>query len=188
MPTPPRAYEPDLLLAGGRLQAGAALSVAHGAVVAVGAPAPGFDLVRLAGRAILPGLVSAHSHSFQRAIRGRTEVRDPGRSDFWSWREAMYRAAARLDPDDVRAVARMAFHEMARAGITAVGEFHYLSRDPEGRPYPEPERLAREVIGAAREVGLRIALLRTAYALGGAGVAALPEQLRFLDGSPEEVV
>ena len=170
------------------MQPGAALSVADGAVVAVGEPAPGFERVRLPGKGLLPGLVSAHGHSFQRAIRGRTQVRQAGRSDFWSWREAMYRAAARLEPEDVRAVARMAFHEMARAGITAVGEFHYLSRDPEGRPYPDPERLAKEVIGAAREVGLRIALLRTAYARGGAGLPALPEQRRFLDGSPGEVV
>jgi formimidoylglutamate deiminase len=188
MSTPPRAYHPDLLVAGGRVHEGAALSVAGGAVVAVGAPAAGFERIRLPGKAVLPGLVSAHSHSFQRAIRGRTQVRHPGRSDFWSWREAMYRAAARLDPEDVRAVARMAFHEMARSGITAVGEFHYLSRDPAGRPYPDPELLAGEVIAAAREVGIRIALLRSAYARGGPGLAAGPEQLRFQDGSPEEVV
>jgi formimidoylglutamate deiminase len=188
MPSPPRAYLPDLLFAGGEVHQGAALSVADGAVVAVGAPAPGFERVRLAGRALLPGLVSAHSHSFQRAIRGRTEVRHPGRSDFWSWREAMYRAANRLDPEDVRAVARMAFHEMARAGITAVGEFHYLSHDPSGRGYDDPELLAKEVVGAAREVGLRITLLRSAYARGGPGAAAGPEQARFIDGSPDEVV
>ena len=188
MSTTPRAYLPDLLFAGGEVREGAALSVADGAVVAVGAPAPDFERIRLAGKAILPGLVSAHSHSFQRAIRGRTEVRHPGRSDFWSWREVMYRAASRLDPEDVGAVARMAFHEMARAGITAVGEFHYLSRDPSGRRYDAPELLAKEVIGAAREVGLRIALLRTAYARGGPDVAAGPEQARFLDGSPDEVV
>ena len=188
MSAPPRAYLPDLLFAGGEVREGAALSVADGAVVAVGTPAPGFERIRLAGKALLPGLVSAHSHSFQRAIRGRTEVRHPGKSDFWSWREAMYRAAARLDPEDVRAVARMAFHEMARAGITAVGEFHYLSRDPSGRCYDDPELLAKEVIRAAREVGLRIALLRTAYARGGPGVAAGPEQARFVDGSPDEVV
>ncbi len=188
MPTPPRAYLPDLLVAGGRVHEGAALSVSGGAVVAVGAPTPGFERVRLAGKALLPGLVSAHGHSFQRAIRGRTQVRHAGRSDFWSWREAMYRAAVRLDPEDVAAVARMAFHEAARAGITAVGEFHYLSRDPAGRRYDDPELLAREVIRAAREVGLRISLLRSAYARGGAGVAASPEQLRFVDGSPEEVV
>jgi len=188
MPSPPRAYLPDLLFAGGEVREGAALSVADGAVVAVGAPAPRFERIRLAGKAILPGLVSAHSHSFQRAIRGRTEVRHPGKSDFWSWREAMYRAAARLDPEDVRAVARMAFHEMARAGIATVGEFHYLSRDPSGRRYQDPELLAKEVIGAAREVGLRITLLRSAYARGGPGLAAGPEQARFLDGSPDEVV
>ena len=188
MSAPPRAYLPDLLFAGGEVREGAALSVADGAVVARGAPAPGFERIRLAGKAILPGLVSAHSHSFQRAIRGRTEVRHLGKSDFWSWREAMYRAAARLDPEDVRAVARMAFHEMVRAGITAVGEFHYLSRDPSGRRYGDPDLLAKEVIGAAREVGLRIALLRTAYARGGPDTAAGPEQARFVDGSPDEVV
>ncbi len=188
MTTPPRAYLPDILVAGGRVHQGAALSVSDGAVVAVGEPARGFERARLAGKAILPGLVSAHGHSFQRTIRGRTQVRHAGRSDFWSWREAMYRAAMRLDPEDVFAVARMAFHEAARAGITAVGEFHYLSRDPAGRRYGDPELLAREVIRAAREVGLRISLLRTAYARGGAGVAASPGQLRFLDGSPEEVV
>jgi len=188
MPTPPRAYLPDLLVAGGRVHEGASLSVAGGAVVSVGEPAPGFARVRLAGKALLPGLVSAHGHSFQRAIRGRTQVRHAGRSDFWSWRDAMYRAAARLDPEDVHAVARMAFHEAARAGVTAVGEFHYLSRDPAGRGYEEPDLLAREVIRAAREVGIRIALLRTAYARGGAGIAASPEQLRFVDGSPEEAV
>jgi formimidoylglutamate deiminase len=188
MSTPPRAYLPDLLVAGGRVYEGAALSVAGGVVEAVGEPAPGFERVRLAGKVLLPGLVSAHGHSFQRAIRGRTQVRHPGRSDFWSWREAMYGAAARLDPEDVHAVARMAFHEAACAGVTAVGEFHYLSRDPAGRPYGEPELLALEVIRAAREVGLRIALLRVAYARGGAGVAAGAEQRRFVDGSAEEVV
>ena len=188
MSTTPRAYLPDLLFAGGEVREGAVLSVADGAVVAVGAPAPDFERIRLAGKAILPGLVSAHSHSFQRAIRGRTEVRHPGRSDFWSWREVMYRAASRLDPEDVGAVARMAFHEMARAGITAVGEFHYLSHDPSGRGYDDPELLAKEVVGAAREVGLRITLLRSAYARGGPGAAAGPEQARFIDGSPDEVV
>jgi formimidoylglutamate deiminase len=178
---------PDLLLAGGRVYAGAALVVAGGAVVRVGEPGPDAERVPLPGRAILPGLVSAHSHAFQRAIRGRTQVRHPGRSDFWSWRHAMYRAAEALDPGDVHAVARMAFHEMARSGITAVGEFHYLWRDPAGRRYGDPELLAREVVRAAREVGLRIALLRVAYARGGAGQAASAEQRRFVDGSPEEV-
>ena len=188
MPTPPRAYLPDLLLAGGEVREGAALSVLDGEVAGVGEPEVGCQWVRLKGKAILPGLVSAHSHSFQRAIRGRTEVRAPGKSDFWSWREAMYRAAGMLDPDDLHKVARMAFHEMARAGITAVGEFHYLQHDPNGRPYDDTELLAKQVMRAAREVGLRIVLLRAAYARGGAGAPTTPVQRRFLDGSVEEVL
>src|SRR5512137_977109 len=185
---PPRAYLPDLLVAGGRVREGAALSVADGAVTGVGEPGAGYPRVRLEGKAILPGLVSAHSHAFQRVLRGRTQARPPGRSDFWAWREAMYHAAAILDPEDVYAAARMAFHEMALAGITAVGEFAYLHRDPSGRSYDEPDLLHRQVMRAAREVGLRVVLLRCAYARGGPGRAPDAAQRRFLDGSPEEVV
>jgi formimidoylglutamate deiminase len=188
MATRARAYIPDLLLAAGEVRQGAALSVADGRVTSVGEPEVDCQWIRLPGKAILPGLVSAHSHAFQRAIRGRTEVRTPGRSDFWSWREAMYRAAATLDPDDVEVVARMAFHEMARAGITAVGEFHYLQRDPNGRAYEDPDLLAKVVMRAAREVGLRVVLLRAAYARGGAGADPSPAQRRFVDGSPDAVL
>ncbi len=181
---PPRAYLADLLWSGGAFRAGAALTVDGGAVIAVGAPAPGAELVRWPGLAILPGFVSAHSHAFQRAIRGKAQ----GRADFWSWRAAMYEAAARLGPDDLQAVARMCFREMALAGITAVGEFHYLHHDPEGRPYANPAELALRVVAAAREVGLRIAVLRAAYARGGAGVPLDPVQRRFADGSPDDVL
>jgi formimidoylglutamate deiminase len=188
MPTRARAYIPDLLLAAGEVRRGAALSVVDGRVAAVGEPEIDCQWIRLPGKAILPGLVSAHSHAFQRAIRGRTEVRTPGPSDFWSWREAMYRAAAALDPEDVQVVARMAFHEMARAGITAVGEFHYLQRDPNGRAYEDADLLAKVVMRTAREVGLRVVLLRAAYARGGAGAEPSPVQRRFLDGSPDAVL
>src|SRR5205085_8366424 len=80
-------------------------------------------VVPLPGRALLPGLVNAHSHSFQRVIRGRTERRAAARDSFWTWRDQMYTAAARLTPEDVYDAARMAFLEMALTGITAVGEF-----------------------------------------------------------------
>jgi formimidoylglutamate deiminase len=192
--TPPRAYLPDLLYAGGAVRAGAALSVVDGRVAAVGEPEVGCAWVRLAGTAILPGLVSAHSHAFQRAIRGRTEHRSAGglsagaRPDFWAWRDAMYEAALRLEPDDLFAVARMAFHEMARAGVTAVGEFHYLHRDPGGRPYADRDEMAKQVARAAREVGLRLTLLRVAYARAGHGLPENPLQRRFLDRSVDEVV
>lgn len=194
MRAPPRAYLPDLLYAGGSVHAGVALSVVDGRVAAVGEPEVGCAWVRLAGTAILPGLVSAHSHAFQRAIRGRTEHRSAGllaagaRADFWAWRDAMYEVALRLDPDDLFAVARMAFHEMARSGITAVGEFHYLHRDPAGRPYADPDEMARQVARAGREVGLRVAVLRVAYARAGHGLPENPLQRRFLDPSVDEVL
>ena len=181
-----RAYVPDLLLSGGSVLQGAALVVTDGTVESVGTPPPGAQVIRLAGRAIAPGLVSAHSHAFQRAIRGRTEHRTQGRDDFWSWREAMYAAAGRLSPDDLYAVSRMCFAEMAASGITAVGEFHYLHRDPDGRPYADPNELGRTVARAARDVGLRVVLLRVAYARAGFEMADNPRQRRFIEGSPDE--
>ena len=163
---------------------GAALSVREGAVVAVGAPLPGAEIVPLPGRIVLPGLVSAHGHAFQRAVRGRAEHAGSARS-FWSWREVMYAAANRLGPDDLEAVARFAFHELARAGVTCVGEFHYLHLDPDGRPYADRSELALRVVRAAREVGLRIVLLRAAYARAGHGIPADPAQRRFVEPSAD---
>jgi formimidoylglutamate deiminase len=163
---------------------GAALSVRDGAVAAVGAPLPGAEVVPLPGRIVLPGLVSAHGHAFQRAVRGRAE-RAGSAGSFWSWRGVMYDAAHRLGPDDLEAVARFAFHELARAGVTCVGEFHYLHLDPEGRPYADPSELALRVVRAAREVGLRIVLLRAAYARAGHGIPPDPAQRRFVEPSPD---
>ncbi len=181
---PPRALLPDLLLSGGAILEGAALTVQGGAVAAVGAPLPGAEIVPLPGRVVVPGLVSAHGHAFQRAVRGRAEHAGSARS-FWSWRDVMYAAASRLGPDDLEAVARFAFHELARAGVTCVGEFHYLHLDPEGRPYADPSELALRVVRAAREVGLRIVLLRAAYARAGHGLPPDPGQRRFVEPSPD---
>jgi formimidoylglutamate deiminase len=136
---------------------------------------------RLPGRALLPGFVNAHSHAFQRVIRGRTQWRSvlAPWADFWSWREAMYAAALALSPEDLFAVSRFCFLEMLRSGITTVGEFHYLHRDPDGRPYEDAGELAHRVVQAAREVGLRIVLLNVCYARGGVGRPLQPEQRRF---------
>src|SRR2546426_12772862 len=125
-----RALLPDFLFSGGRVHAGAALIVRDGIVLGIGEPPEEAEVTPMRGRALLPGLVTAHSHAFQRAIRGRTEHRSHPRDDFWSWREAMYAAAERLSPDDLYAVSKFCFLEMACAGITAVGEF----------PYPHPAR------------------------------------------------
>lgn len=136
---------------------------------------------RLSGRALLPGFVNAHSHAFQRLIRGRTQWRPVSvpDADFWSWREAMYGTALALSPEDIFHVSRFCFLEMLRAGITAVGEFHYLHRDRHGRPYTNPSELAHRVIAAAADVGIRIALLNVCYATGDIGGRLLPEQRRF---------
>ena len=130
----------------------------------------------------LPGLANAHSHAFQRAFRGKTEV---GRGTFWTWREVMYAAAARLDPDLYFALARATFGEMALAGVTSVGEFHYVHHAPDGSPYEDPNAMGAAVIAAAREAGIRITLLDTCYLRGGIGVELSDGQRRFSDGTAE---
>src|SRR6185436_3378415 len=142
--------------------------------------------IALKNRALLPGLVNAHSHAFQRIIRGRTEHRSQHTTDsFWTWREQMYAAANRLGPEEIYNASRMAFLEMALTGITAVGEFHYIHHSPDGSPYEDPNLLAREVVRAARDVGIRIALLRVAYARAGFETEPNPQQLRFIDATPD---
>src|SRR6267142_1598883 len=110
-----QALRPDYLFSGGRVLEGAALLVREGVVQGVGDPPPGTRVVPMPGQALLPGMVAAHSHAFQRAIRGRTEHRSHARDDFWSWREAMYAAAERLNPEDLHAISKLCFLEMARA-------------------------------------------------------------------------
>jgi formimidoylglutamate deiminase len=175
-------YRPEAIYAEGRLQRGGSLVVSDDGVVLASAP-PGSVEVALPGRLLLPGFVNGHSHAFQRVIRGRTEFLAAGheRDDFWSWREAMYAAATALDPDQLYAVSKQAFLEMALAGVTTVGEFHYLHHQSDGRPYADEQELARQVIRAARDVGLRIALLRVGYARAGFQVEPNPRQRRFLD-------
>jgi len=185
---PSRWLQPEALLWDGRLLRDVALRVSSaGACEAAGAVPPGAEVERLAGKLLLPGLVNAHSHAFQRLLRGRTQSAGPGggEDDFWTWRETMYAVASRLDPDGVAVASRQCFLEMARAGITTVGEFHYLHHAPDGRPYPDPLELASRVVGVAREVGLRIALLRVGYARSGFGVPPEPRQRRFYDPDPE---
>lgn len=167
----------------------ACLGVAEGRIVAVG-PAGAGEVVDHGEAALVPGLVNAHSHAFQRAIRGRTEHLAAGREadDFWSWRVAMYRAANALSPDEIEAVSAMAFLEMALAGITTVGEFHYLHHGSDGTAYSDPNELAHRVIRAARRVGIRVVLLRVAYARAGFDKAADPMQRRFIDRDVETVL
>ena len=111
-----------------------------------GSRADGDSPTRLAGLTI-PGLANCHSHAFHRALRGRTQ-RDRG--TFWTWREQMYDVAARLDPDSYLDLATVTYREMVAAGITAVGEFHYLHHQPDGTPYDDPNAMGLALIEAAR--------------------------------------
>lgn len=180
--------QPEGVWSEGKLQTGVAVSIQDGRITAVGAPPQGVKIERLPGRLLVPGLVNAHSHAFQRAIRGRTESRIPGKEqdDFWSWREQMYHAAMELEPEEIEDVSRMAFLEMALSGITTVGEFHYLHHPAEGGRYEDPDELAKRVVKAAEEVGIRIVLLRVGYARAGHGKDPNPRQRRFVDENVEE--
>lgn len=177
-------YLPDAVYARGELRFGEELAVSdEGLVVARETVGAQPRRVALPGRVLLPGLVNAHSHAFQRVLRGRTEYLALGRpqEDFWTWREAMYGAAAGLSPEELYVVSRQAFLEMALAGITTVGEFHYLHHGPDGAPYADRQELALQVLRAASDVGLRLVLLRAVYARGGYGVQVEARQRRFLD-------
>ncbi len=137
---------------------------------------------------VLPGLVTAHSHAFQRALRGSTQRAPRDTGSFWSWREAMYRVADGLTPESIGAISRRAFEELRRAGVVAVGEFHYVHHQPGGTPYEDRTTLADAVIQAALDAGLRITLLRTAYARAGAGREPEGAQRRFCDASVSRVL
>ena len=170
-------------LGGQRVEPGVAIEVEVGRIgkVREGVTSPPEGGVKLSGLTI-PGLANTHSHAFQRVLRGRTQV---GRGDFWTWRQQMYEAAASLDPDGYFALARATFGEMALAGITAVGEFHYLHHDPSGTPYTDPNAMGLAVIEAARQAGIRITLLDACYLHGGIGEEPAGVQRRFSDGSAE---
>jgi formiminoglutamate deiminase len=140
-------------------------------------------VTKLAGLT-LPGLANAHSHAFHRGLRGIVQA-DQG--TFWTWREQMYRLAAGLDPDRYYALARAVYAEMALAGITCVGEFHYVHHGPGGVPYADPNEMTWALLRAAADAGLRITLLDTCYLAAGVDPDGRPRplegvQLRFGDG------
>ncbi|OQO95046.1 formimidoylglutamate deiminase [Saccharomonospora piscinae] len=134
--------------------------------------------IRLPG-VVLPGFADAHSHAFHRALRGRTHH---GRGTFWTWREAMYRLAERLDPDSYHRLARAVYGELALAGVSCVGEFHYLHHAADGRPYAEANAMGEALRQAAADAGIRLTLLDTCYLTGAIGEPLAGVQRRFGDG------
>ena len=127
----------------------------------------------------LPGLANCHSHAFHRALRGHTQAEH---GTFWTWREQMYELAGELTPERYFALAVEVYAEMRAAGITAVGEFHYLHHQPDGTPYDDPNEMGKALLAAADEAGLRIRLLDACYLAAGFGQDPEGVQRRFSDG------
>jgi formimidoylglutamate deiminase len=137
---------------------------------------------------VLPGMANVHSHAFQRAMAGLAEWDAGGRDNFWSWREAMYRFAERLDPDSQLAIARFLYVEMLKAGYTAIGEFHYLHNQPGGVPYAPAASMMEAIAQAAHETGIALTLLPTLYMQGGVDGRPLSERQKRFGKSVEELL
>ncbi|MCX4692982.1 formimidoylglutamate deiminase [Streptomyces sp. NBC_01408] len=179
-----RTYWLEHAWLGTHVEPGVALEVAEDGRIAavrtgVETPPPGAEVLR---GLTLPGLANAHSHAFHRALRSTVQV---GSGTFWTWRDFMYKVAQNLTPDSYFALARAVYAEMALAGITNVGEFHYVHHAPGGAPYADPNAMGEALIEAAAAAGIRITLLDTAYLSAGFGRAPDPHQLRFSDGTAE---
>ncbi|MFF8095834.1 formimidoylglutamate deiminase [Streptomyces sp. NPDC016675] len=178
-----RTYWLEHAWLGTHVEPGVAVDVRDGRVTAVRtdtpAPPPGAEILR---GLTLPGLADAHSHAFHRALRGTVQV---GSGTFWTWREVMYSVADRLTPETYHDLARAVYAEMALAGITAVGEFHYVHHAPGGAPYADPNAMGEALIEAAAEAGIRITLLDTCYLSSGFGRAPDAHQRRFSDGTAQ---
>jgi formimidoylglutamate deiminase len=155
--------------------------VAPGGALAAVTPNAAPGAAPRAGGVVLPGMPNLHSHAFQRAMAGLAERAGPGDDSFWTWREVMYSFVARLTPEQVEAIAAQLYVEMLKAGYTAVGEFHYLHYDPEGRPYADRAEMSHRVIAAARKAGIGITQLPVLYGFSDfGGLEARPGQRRFL--------
>jgi formimidoylglutamate deiminase len=176
-----RTLEAELTWTGARFDAGVQIAIgSDGRIVSVDTSRrEGAE--RLPGVALLPGLVNAHSHAFQRGLRGQGERFPSGKGSFWTWREAMYELVGSLDPASLRRLSAQAFGEMRDAGITTVGEFHYLHHEREG-----DFALDEAVLAAAVEVGIRMVFLYSYYATSAPGQPLQAAQRRFATPSVDE--
>ena len=170
------ALLPDGFAAGVRLEIDEGGDLAS---VQAGSSAAGAE--RLAG-IVLPGVPNLHSHAFQRALAGLAERQGADEASFWSWRAVMYRFLERIGPDELAAIAAQLYVEMLEAGYTAVGEFHYLHHQPDGRPYADPAELSQAILAARRQAGIGLTHLPVLYMAGGFGGAPPdPGQRRFVN-------
>ena len=137
---------------------------------------------------LLPGLVDAHSHAFQRAFAGAAERRESASDDFWSWRERMYGVALRIGPAELRAVAAQLYVELLRGGYTHVCEFHYLQRDRDGSDYADPLAMSWALADAAADAGIGLTILPVLYERAGFAATALGDEQRRFRASAAEVL
>src|SRR5579885_1290347 len=160
---------PDYIYTPDGLKASMIVTISDDGFISGIAPRSADSLVTdpLPGVALLPGFVNAHSHVFQRALRGHTHRPLSKQDTFWTWRRAMYAEAGRLNPESLYIGALRAYREMLAAGYTTVGEFHYVHHQPDGRPYASPNVMSEAILEAGREAGIRVVLLMTAYAQSG---------------------
>jgi formimidoylglutamate deiminase len=166
--------EADLTWVGSAFHRGVRVAIDDGGRIASVGPDGAPATRRLRDAALLPGFVNAHSHAFQRALRGSGEWFPAGAGSFWTWREAMYALVSRLDRASLARICRQAFAEMRDAGTTAVGEFHYLHHDR-----ADDFAFDAVILEAAAQVGIRLVLLQTYYATGGIGQPLVGGQRRF---------
>jgi formimidoylglutamate deiminase len=157
------------------------VSVDAAGLIAKAAPNTSDATATLLNGTVLPGMPNLHSHAFQRAMAGLAERSGPGNDSFWTWRETMYRFAAKLKPEDIEAIAGQLYAEMLEAGFTGVAEFHYLHHQPDGGAYADPAELSRRVLAAADTAGIGLTHLPVLYRYGGFGGKQPQErQRRFL--------
>lgn len=185
----PQIIEPELLYVDQRFVRNAKVEIgADGRLGRVG-EFEGEPTLRLPNRAIMPGFVTAHSHAFQRGLRGlgdrfpaavERNAEDP--SGFFAWRQAMYALVERLSPELVYSISRRCFAEIRRAGFSTVGEFHYVRHADAGARFAFDEQVVR----AAQETGIRLVLIDVYYQTGGIGQALQGGQLRFETRSVDE--
>ena len=166
------------------------LHVDNGQIVAVSDSlpegAPQDQVERLSGL-VVPGMPNLHSHAFQRALAGLTERADRRQQDsFWTWRDRMYRLALALSPQALERIAAQLYVEMLEAGMTAVGEFHYLHHGPDGAPYQAPEEMSLRIFEAAKTANIALTHLPVLYRHGGFGTPPSKEQRRFVHHSADD--
>jgi len=147
----------------------------EGNIVAVAANSPHQGVSHLPGT-VIPGMPNVHSHAFQRMLAGRAESRSGTDDSFWTWRDTMYHAVERIEPDDLEAIATWVYMEMLRAGYTSVGEFHYLHHAQGGVRYADRTEMSQRIIAAAHTSGIGLTLLPTYYTYGGFGSEPPSEQ------------